>query len=312
MSTQAKRILVVYYSQTGQLERVVRSVLRPLEEDDKTQVVYENIQPMKPYPFPWPMLEFFNVFPECVYLDPPRLKEFQFDPSEPFDLVVLAYQPWYLSPSPPMTGFLKSPEATRVIPGKPVVTVIACRNMWLMGQEKMKEMIAELGGILVDNIVLVDQGGPAATFVTTPRWMFTGRKDRFLRVFSPPGVSEEDIRSASKFGRALLEGLSNGRIAEKKSVLGGMGAVRVDPQNIATERLGHRIFRIWGRAIRAVGKQGQRRRLPLLFGYAAFLSVAVVTIVPLSIGVRKLLSLSPAYRERLREQVENYEQPSGP
>jgi hypothetical protein len=256
-------------------------------------------------------LKFFDVFPECVYLDPPRLKPFKFDPSEDFDLVVLAHQPWFLSPSLPMTGFIKSPEAAQVLRGKPVVTVIACRNMWLMAQEQMKKSISELGGSLIDNIVLVDQGRPAASFVTTPRWLWTGKKNRFLGLFPPAGVSESDIENASRFGKALGKGLHDGRVAAKTSVLGGMGAVRVIPHNITAERLGRRSFRIWGRVIRVVGKQGQRRRLPLLLGYAAFLSVAIIAILPASLAVRRLLLLSPAYRQRMRAQVERYEQPSG-
>jgi hypothetical protein len=312
MSTPTKNVLAVYYSQSGQLERVVRSVLAPLEADAEIRVVYEALRPVEPYPFPWPLWQFFDVFPECVYLDPPRLHPCQFDPGENFDLIVLGHQPWFLSPSLPMTGFMQSPQAAQVLRGKPVVTVMACRNMWLMAQHHMHTMIQEVGGCLIDNLVLVDQGHPAATFVTTPRWLLTGKQGRFLRVFPPAGVAEGDIAAASRFGTALQHGLQDGRIAAHKSVLRGLGAVRVNPYNIAAERLGHRSFRIWGRIIRVVGKPGQRRRLPLLLAYAAFLSVAIVTVLPLSIAVRRLLLLSPAYRERLRAQVETYEQPSGP
>ncbi len=207
---------------------------------------------------------------------------------------------------------MKSSEAARVLQGKPVVTVIACRNMWLMGQESMKEMIARLGGSLVDNIVLCDQGRAAATFVTVPRWMFTGRKERFLGVFPPAGVSEDDIGNASRFGRALLEGLHNGRIAGKESVLGGMGAVHVDPRNFIPERLGYRVFRIWGRTIRVVGKQGELRRLPLVIVFAALLGILVIAMLFLTVAVRRLPLLSSSYREKLRTDVKRYEQPSGP
>ncbi len=105
--------------------------------------------------------------------------------------------------------------------------------------------------------------------------------------------------------------MRDGRITDKKSVLSGMGAVRVNPHNLMTERLGHRSFRIWGKAIRALGKQGQRRRLPLLLGYTVFLSVAIVAILPPSIAVRQILLLFPSYREKLRAEVERCERPSG-
>jgi hypothetical protein len=103
-------------------------------------------------------------------MDPPELQPVAFDPDGRFDLVIIAYQVWFLSPSLPVTGFLKS-EAARVLKGKPVVTLIVCRNMWLTAQEKMKTLIASKGGHLIDNVALVDRGAPWTTFVTTPRWL---------------------------------------------------------------------------------------------------------------------------------------------
>jgi hypothetical protein len=44
--------------------------------------------------------------PECILGVPPEIEPPGFDPIEPFDLVVLAYQVWFLSPSLPVQGFL--------------------------------------------------------------------------------------------------------------------------------------------------------------------------------------------------------------
>src|SRR5204863_9194288 len=132
-----------------------------------------------PYPFPWPLLRFFDAMPEAVLLDPPPLEPLAVRPDEHFDLVVLAYQVWFLSPSGPVTAFLKSESGKRLLRGRPVVTVIACRNMWLIAQETVKRLIHEAGGRLVDNVVFTDQGGTLATFITTPRWLLTGRRNAF-------------------------------------------------------------------------------------------------------------------------------------
>ena len=37
---------------------------------------------------------------------------------------------------------------------KPIITLIGCRNMWIMAQEKMKKLIHNIGGKLIDNVVL--------------------------------------------------------------------------------------------------------------------------------------------------------------
>ena len=152
-----KRVLVVSYSQTGQLTQIVRSVLGPLAESGQVELVFEELRPVPPYPFPWTALAFADVFPESLEGIPCRLQPFQFDAEAHYDAILLAYQVWYLSPSIPVNTFLKSPAAARVMQGRPVVTVIGCRNMWLQAHETVKARIADLGAANAGNIVLMDK-----------------------------------------------------------------------------------------------------------------------------------------------------------
>ncbi len=138
-----KRVLVVRYSQSGQLSSVIESLISPLREASEVSIHEVVLKPASAYPFPWPVTTFFNVFPETVQLSPPAIEPLQVDTQTPYDLVILAYQVWYLSPSPLITAFLKSEEGKRLVSGRPVVTVIACRNMWLMAQEAVKRLLTE-------------------------------------------------------------------------------------------------------------------------------------------------------------------------
>src|SRR6266853_1766743 len=151
-----KRVLVVHFSQTGQLARLARELLSPLPEAGHVELLQEVLRPIRPYPFPWSFWSFLEVMPETVLLEPPPLEPVAVRAEERFDLVVLAYQVWYLAPSGPMTAFLKSETGRRLMRGRPVVTVIACRNMWLAAQETVKRLIQEAGGRLRDNVALVD------------------------------------------------------------------------------------------------------------------------------------------------------------
>src|SRR5690606_630790 len=99
-----RQVLVVHYSQTGQLGRLVQSVCTPLLARDDVQVDFLSVQPAKPYPFPWPFLTFFSIFPETVLMRPEPLQPLQVDPGKRYDLVILAYQVWFLSPSRPITS----------------------------------------------------------------------------------------------------------------------------------------------------------------------------------------------------------------
>ena len=293
------RILVLYYSQTGQLTRAAQSMLAPLAGRTDVEIVWQNLEPVEPFPFPWGFLRFFDTFPECVHLDPPPLRPVAFAPDAHFDLVIVAYQVWFLSPALPITAFLKS-AAANVLKDTPVMTLIACRNMWLAAQEKMKALIAARGGRLIDNVVLTDQGPPWATFVTTPRWVLTGRKDSLWGLLPPPGVSDADIAAASRFGRALADVLPQVKGA-RAPLLAGLGAVKVNPGYVTGEKIAHRSFLIWGRLLRALGRPGTPLRRAVLVVYILFLVAMILTVLPVSMLVRALLR--PLLRKKLDAEV---------
>ena len=303
-----KRVLVVHFSQTGQLARVARGLVSPLAEAGDVELVEEALRPTRPYPFPWSFWSFLEVMPETVLLEPPPLQPLAVRAEERFDLIVLAYQVWYLAPSGPMTAFLKSETGGRLVRGRPVVTVIACRNMWLVAQETVKHLIQEAGGRLRDNVAFVDGGGTLATFVTTPRWVLTGRRDAFWGL-PAAGVAEEEIRNADRFGRALLAGLRADRERSDEPMLTGLGAARVNPRLIFSERAGQRVFSLWSRLIRRGGAPGSAGRRLMLALFCAYLIAVILTLVPLSLLVQRLMI--PLFSRRLESQRTYFELPSG-
>ena len=308
MVTPVKRVLVVYFSQTGQLARVVRRLVAPLAAASDVRVTEEVLQPRAPYPFPWPFWRFFDAMPETVQLEPPELAPLGVQPDASFDLVIVAYQVWFLAPSAPVTAFLKSDAGRRLLQGRPVVTVIGCRNMWLNAQETVKRLIGEAKGQLRDNVVFTDRAPTLATLITTPRWLLTGRRDAFLGL-PPAGIADADVAGADRFGRALLVGLRADREQGNAPLLAGLGAAQVDPRLIFSERAGRRVFALWSRLIRLGGKPGSPARLPLVALFCAYLVVVIVTVVPLSLLVQKVLR--PFLARRLEAEKIYYEQPSG-
>ncbi len=302
-----KTVLVINYSQTGQLAEITEQVIAPLRAAGH-QVHLETLLPEKPFPWPWPIVDFIDAFPECVQLDPPPLKPLSIPADRQFDLVILTYQVWYLAPALPMTAFLKSPAGQQLIKGKPVVTLVACRNMWLSAQETMRRLITEAGGQLRDHLAFTDQGHALATFITTPRWVLTGRRDRFLGL-PPAGVAPAEIRQASRFGRALADALDRDEEKSGEPMLAGLRAATVNPRLALSERAGHRAFRVWSKLIRAFGKRGQWRRRPILLVFVLYLITLIVTVVPLSLLVQWLFA--PLLKPRLDRLRAELEQPSG-
>lgn len=306
----AKRVLVVHYaSPSGQLTEVVRHLAAPLDESGDVQVRHVVLRCRDPYPFPWPVLRFFDTFPEAIYLDPPALEPLDLDPGERFDLVILAYQVWFLSPSLPTTAFLKDLAVKALLKDTPVVTVIACRDMWLMAQERTKELLAAAGARLVGNVVLVDEAGSVGSFLATPLWMLTGNRGPMLGGLIPrAGVKPEQIAASRRFGERIVATLHDGRPLDV-DLLRGLGAVKVNTHLIATEKAARRSFLAWGKLLRALGKQGSLQRRPVVMIYILFLIALLVTVLPISALLKTLAA--PLMRKRIAAQQAYFSQPSG-
>lgn len=300
-------MLVVHYSQTGQLHKVVTSILAPLVAQPGIQVDQLRLQPVEDYPFPWPFMRFINTFPEAAHERGCALKPFDLPSGEPYDVVILAYQVWFLAPSIPVTAFLKSADAERLLGNTPVVTVIACRNMWLMAQEKVKAHLARLNARLVGNIALVDEAGTAASFIATPLWVLTGNKGPFPLGIPAAGVAESEITAAARFGVAIRQGLAKDVLDE--TLLQGLGAVHINERLIASEKVGTRSFYLWGKLFLAAGGPNAWLRKPLTIAYALFLLTLILTVVPITSIFKRLFA--PLMKNRIARQKAYFAQPSG-
>lgn len=303
-----KRVLVPLYSQTGQLAELTRRIIEPLQNDPAISVHVELLRPEHPYPFPWTFFRFLDAFPESAHLVPPSLQPLSLSGDEEFDLVILPYQVWFLAPSLPVTAFLKHPVAARVLAGKPVVTVIACRNMWMLAQQKMKALLGDCGARLLDNVVLVDPSPTMASLLTTPLWMWTGKR-QVLKALPPAGVSRQAIQQARRFGLALRDALATNLEQGDAPMLSGLKAVDSDPHLLLSEKAATRSFFLWGKLLRSVGGPGQKCRRPFLVLYVIFLITLILTVVPLSLLIQALLR--PLMRRRFAALKRQFDAPSG-
>lgn len=277
-----KRALVIFYSQTGQLKEIVDSVTASLGED--FELVIEELKPVPPYPFPWRGMPFFQAFPESVQEIPCVLEPFKFNPDQDFDLVILAYQVWYLSPSIPFTAFLQSPEARKVLKGKPVITILGVRNMWVMAQERVKERIRGLGGTLVGNIVLVDPNPNLVSVVTIGRWLMKGEqkgKGLISGIFPPAGVPEQNIREAAKFGEVIRGAFRIGHLDKLQGQLLEKGAVKVKPVLVSIEKRGRMMFGFWSKFVLKRGGYGDPAREGRLKLFKYYLFAVIYLVSPI-------------------------------
>ncbi len=132
-----KKVLIVHYSQSGQLTEIVNNFAAGLSS---VKVETIKVRMQKEFEFPWTSERFFDAMPESVLGIPADLDSFQ-PKEESYDLIVFAYQPWFLSPSIPATSILANEEFRKRLKNTPILTIIGARNMWLNSQEKVKKTL---------------------------------------------------------------------------------------------------------------------------------------------------------------------------
>lgn len=301
-----KRILVVYYTQSGDVERAAQSFIKFLNRPD-IELTWERIQPKADYPYPWSFRKFFDVFPECINEDPPAIAPPKFNPNQKFDLIILAYQVWFLAPSLPIQAFLKS-EYAQILRKTKVITLVVCRGMWHSASETMKKMISQAGGIHIDNVVVTHQGPPLATFITTPRLLLTGKKDRFLGALPPGGVHDEEIDALSRFGRQIANNLDALSDLSNQPLLSGLGGVEVNPRYVIPEIIGRVVYRAWAKLARFFGKPGSWTRQPIIYLFALLLVLAIPIVLLTSLIFRVLFY--PLINPKLESYINTLKSPS--
>lgn len=282
------KVLVIHYSQTGQLSAVLRALCAPLIEAG-VQVDQLPIVPATPYEFPWTRMRFFGVFPEAVNGDPVPLQPFE-PPAGPFDLIILGYTIWYLNPSIPVNSFLKQAQGTSLFQNTPVLTVIGARNMWVHAQQKVRALIAELGGKPVGNIVAEDRSSNMVSLVTIIRWMFWGRKDAFL-LFPPAGIREADIAANGRFAPLILEHLRSGNWDGFNPRLLALGSARIKPALLVLEKRALVLFSKYRTFILAKADRDPRSRERRVATFSVVLPIGAFLLSPITALSTFLVSL---------------------
>ena len=80
----------------------------------------------------------------------------------------------------------------------------------------MKKLLVANNSKLVGNIALVDRNMNHISVITIVHWLMGGKKTKMLGIFPKPGVSDNDIEAASRFGLPIKNALLQRRRRKKE------------------------------------------------------------------------------------------------
>ena len=293
-----KKVLAIYYTQSGQMRDIINSFTAPIAE---AGAIVEKVQvrPVVEYKFPWKGNHFFSVMPDCVLSVSTALQPFELK-EKSYDLVILGYQPWFLSPSIPSNSIINSPAFRAVLKGTPVITISAGRNMWLNAYDRVRKSLKDAGGKLVGNIALVDKHSNPVSFITIFYWMLTGKKERYLNIFPKPGVSDEDIKNTSVFGETVAKYLKTGEWSDLQQELLDKKAVVVKYPLMFIEGKAKIIFAAWAKFIAK-----RKNKAPWISAFKYYLFVALFLGAPVLL-ILDAIFVKPFSAKRIKAKKQNY------
>ena len=293
-----KKILAIYYTQSGQMGDIINSFTTPMAEAG-AMVEKVQVKPVTEYKFPWKGNHFFSVMPDCVLSVPTALQPFDLK-EKSYDLVILGYQPWFLSPSIPSNSIVNHPDFKTILKNTPVVTISAGRNMWLNAYDRIRKSLKEAGGKLVGNIALVDKHLNPVSFVTIFYWMLTGKKERYLNIFPKPGVSDEDISNTAVFGSIVAKHLETGGWSNLQQELLDQKAVVVKYPLMFIEGKAKFIFAAWAKFIAK-----RKNKAPWISAFKYYLFVALFLGAPVLL-ILDAIFIKPFSTKRIKIKKQNY------
>jgi hypothetical protein len=287
-----KKILAIYYTQSGQMGEIIDTFTGPLIESGAT-VEKVVIKPVDNYNFPWTGKSFFSVMPACVLGIPAQLESLGLK-EKAYDLIILGYQPWFLSPSIPSNSLLQNEEFRVILKDTPVITISAARNMWINAFVRVRNMLKDAGAKLVGNIALADKHPNVVSFITIFYWMLTGKKERYLNIFPKPGVSEQDISNTKEFGKTVAQHLSLDSWEGLQDDLLEQNAVEIKYSLMFIEARAKPIFAVWAKFI-----SKRKNQAPWLAAFKYYLFIALFLGAPILLTLDAIF-LKPFSSKRIR------------
>jgi flavodoxin len=202
-------VLVVYFSFTGQAERVATRIGEVLSQDGNSftlaRVAFADTQEPVAAPVPFSVISRWgNDSKKSV--DVPIHVTPDSALTESYDLVVVLSNTWTFTACAPIQTFLRG-QGAALLNGKPVAIGIVCRGFWKGNLALTKKLVAAAGGRFTNSEIFTHAGAWLTSTITNVLGMTkpTPVPQRFGPLRLPPfGVSPPSMAKIPDFVRQAL------------------------------------------------------------------------------------------------------------
>lgn len=213
-SDRPARVLLLYYSYTGQARKVLDAageVFRergcevhtaPIEFTDPRYAPRFSRFPMNHM---W--RDFFGMLPAQTMKATGEIRTPDEVRRSDYDLICIGSPTWWRDVSMPLRSFLKSGEARPLLQGKPFAVFVVCRRYWKENLNAVRKLAEKAGGRYEGGIHFSYPGDQLRSMLSLTSYLGSGEyRDKYLGVRIPTtNISEAQLEETRRFAAGLAD-----------------------------------------------------------------------------------------------------------
>ena len=208
------RVLLLYYSYTGQSKKVLDAAAEVFRQRgcDVTEASIEFTDPRYAERFSrFPMR---SVWPEFLGMLPAQTLQRTGDIRTPdavrsgdYDLICIGSPTWWDTVSMPLRSFLMSHEARNLLEDKRFAVFVVCRRKWRKNLRGVRKLAEKKGGRYVDGIHFTYPGSELRSMLSLTSYLGSGEyKQRYLGLTLPPtNINDEHLEESRRFAARISD-----------------------------------------------------------------------------------------------------------
>lgn len=210
----APRVLLLYYSYTGQSKKVLAAAGEVFAqrgwEVHEAAIEFTDERYAEPFTrFPmrrvWP--EMLSVFAAQTKKETGAITTPESVRTNSYDLVCIGSPTWWRTVSMPLRSFLQSGEARDLLNGTPFAVFVVCRRYWRENLDGVRELAESAGGRYVDAVHFQYPGDQIRSMLSLTSYLGSGEyRRKYLGVPIPTtNVTPDQLDETRVFAGALAD-----------------------------------------------------------------------------------------------------------
>ena len=211
---RAPRVLLLYYSYTGQARKVLDAAGEVFEERgfEVSTAPIEFTDPryserFSRFPMDHVWRDFIGMLPAQTLKATGQIRTPDEVRRTDYDLICIGSPTWWRDVSMPLRSFLKSSEAPPLLGGKPFAVFVVCRRYWRENLNAVRKLAEKAGGRYEGAVHFGYPGDQVRSMLSLTSYLGSGEyRDRYLGLRIPTtNISEAQLQESRRFAAALAD-----------------------------------------------------------------------------------------------------------